>query len=394
VRSSRAVPVALVCATAAIVATAAGALEAPPQRSVSRAPAAVLGPSRTASASALAARLTTGQLAGQRIIYAYSGLNPPPSLLARIRAGEAAGVIFFGANIASPAQLRATVERLQRASAASPLHTQLLMMVDQEGGLVNRLPGPPALSERAIGASSHGAALAAQAGSAAAANLIRAGINVDLAPVLDVYRQPGNFIDQYQRSYSTNPATSAQLGRAFITHLQHAGVAATAKHFPGLGAASTDQNTDARPVALNLPLSELRRTDEVPYRSAISAGVKLVMVSWAVYPALDPRMPAGLSATVIGNELRGRLRFPGVTITDSLGAGAVARFGSYGERGVLAARAGEDLILCATTSPSGNTPDEGIDVLNSLSRGLATRTLSRTAAEQAAARVIQLRTNL
>ena len=397
-RSSRVVPALLVGATAAIVATTAGALEAPPQRSVSRAPAAVLGPSKppgsTNSASAIAARLTTRQLAGQRIIYAYGGLNPPRSLLERIRAGEAAGVIFFGSNIASPEQLRATVGRLQRASAASPLHAPLLMMVDQEGGLVNRLPGPPVLSERAIGASSHGATLAAQAGSGAAANLIGAGITVDLAPVLDVYRQPGNFIDKYQRSYSMDPTTSARLGSAFITHLQEAGVAATAKHFPGLGAASTNQNTDAGPVALNLPLSELRRTDEKPYRSAISAGVKLVMLSWAVYPALDPRMPAGFSATVIGNELRGRLRFRGVTITDSLGAGAVARFGGYGERGVLAARAGEDLILCATTSPGGNTPDEGIDVLNSLSRALATQTVSRTAAEQAAARVIQLRANL
>ncbi len=303
-------------------------------------------------------------------------------------------MIFFGSNIASPEQLRATVGRLQRASAASPLHAPLLMMVDQEGGLVDRLPGPPVLSERAMGASSHGATLAAQAGSGAAANLIGAGITVDLAPVLDVYRQPGNFIDKYQRSYSMNPTTSARLGSAFITHLQEAGVAATAKHFPGLGAASTNQNTDAGPVALNLPLSELRRTDEKPYRSAISAGVKVVMLSWAVYPALDPRMPAGFSATVIGNELRGRLRFRGVTITDSLGAGAVARFGGYGERGVLAARAGEDLILCATASPGGNTPDEGIDVLNSLSRALATHTVSRTAAEQAAARVIQLRANL
>ena len=83
-----------------------------------------------------------------------------------------------------------------------------------------------------------------------------------------------------------------------------------------------------------------------------------------------------------------------MTITDSLGAGALARFGSYGQRGVLAARAGDDLILCATTSPSGNTPAEGVDVLNDISRALATHALSRAAAEQSAARVIQLRANL
>lgn len=368
----------IVWVVAAIVATAAGA-----HRHHLRA---------TNPAAAMAARLTVRQLAGQRIIYAYAGRTPPPSLLARIRSGEAAGVIFFAPNISSRAQLRATVGELQQANAASPVHAPLLMLVDQEGGLVNRLPGPPRLSERAIGASSHGRLLAAQAGSEAGANLSAAGITVDLAPVLDVYRQPGNFIDQYQRSYSMNPATAARLGQAFITHLQRAGVAATAKHFPGLGAATTLQNTDTGPVKLRLPLSELRRTDEAPYRSAISAGVKLVMLSWAVYPALDPRMPAGLSPTVIGRELRTRLGFRGVTITDSIGAGSLARFGGYGQRGLLAARAGEDLILCATTNPNENTPNEGIDVLDRLASALSTHGLSRPAAERAAARVIGLRT--
>jgi len=362
-----------VCAVAAIIATRAAAGNAAP---------------------GIASRLSISQLAGQRVIYAYAGLTPPPSLLARIRAGEAAGVIFFASNFSSPAQLRATVSQLQRANAAGPVHAPLLMLIDQEGGLVNRLPGAPVQSERAIGASSHGQTLAAQAGSEAAANLTAAGITVDLAPVLDVYRRPGNFIDQYQRSYSMNPATVARLGRAFITHLQAAGVAATAKHFPGLGAASTAENTDATPVELRLPLSELRSTDEQPYRAAIAAGVKLVMVSWAVYPALDPRMPAGLSPRVIGQELRTRLRFSGVTITDSIGAGALARFGGYGERAILAARAGEDLILCATTNPDENTPNEGIDVLGGLTRALSTHGLSRPAAEQAAARVIRLRAGL
>jgi beta-N-acetylhexosaminidase len=265
------------------------------------------------------------------------------------------------------------------------------MMTDQEGGLVNRLPGPPDLSERAIGASPDGPSLAAQAGGTAGANLITAGISVDLAPVLDVYRRPGNFIDQSQRSYSMNPVASGRLGRAFITGLQQTGVAATAKHFPGLGAATTEQDTDARPVELKVPLRELRRIDEAPYRSAIAARVRLIMISWATYPALDPRMPAGLSPTVIRNELRSRLGFMGVTITDSLGAGALARFGGYGQRGFLAARAGADLILCATTNPDANTPTEGVAVLNSLTSALARHSLSRTAAQQAAARVIELR---
>jgi beta-N-acetylhexosaminidase len=338
-----------------------------------------------------AARLTTLQLAGQRIIYAYAGLQPPQSLMRVIRAGEAAGVIFFSPNISSASQLRATVTQLQRASRESPVHAPLLMLIDQEGGLVNRLPGAPILSEKTIGASTRGTTLARQAGSAAAANLLAAGINVDLAPVLDVYRHPGNFIDQARRSYSTNPVTVGWLGRAFITHLQQGGVAATAKHFPGLGSATTDQDTDAGPVELRLSLRKIRQIDEAPYATAVSAGVKLVMLSWAVYPAIDPRTPAGMSAKVIDGELRARLGFRGVTITDSLGAGAVAQFGDYEQRGLLAAHAGDDLILCAATNPLYNTPTEGIDVLNGLANALTNGTLSRTAAQQAAARVISLR---
>jgi beta-N-acetylhexosaminidase len=178
------------------------------------------------------------------------------------------------------------------------------------------------------------------------------GMNVNLGPVLDVYYQAGNFIDEYQRSYSSNPATVATLGRAFVTAQQETGVAATAKHFPGLGSAAATQDTDAGPVTLTASLSKLRSTDEVPYPAAVSAGVKLVMVSWAVYPALDASRPAGLSPTVIQQELRGRNRFSGVTITDALEAGALKAFGPTGQRAATAAAAGMDLILCAAQDVS------------------------------------------
>jgi beta-N-acetylhexosaminidase len=139
----------------------------------------------------------------------------------------------------------------------------------------------------------------------------------------------------------------AACGRAFITAQQHTGVAATAKHFPGLGSATARQDTDSGPVTLTVSLSGLRSRDEAPYPAAISAGVRLIMASWAIYPALDPAFPAGLSTTVIQGELRGRLGYQGVTVTDALEAGALAAFGTPAKRAVLAARAGMDLILCA-----------------------------------------------
>ncbi|MEK8145178.1 glycoside hydrolase family 3 N-terminal domain-containing protein [Streptomyces sp. M10(2022)] len=181
-------------------------------------------------------------------------------------------------------------------------------------------------------------------------------MNVNLAPVLDVYRTAGDFTDQYERSYSKDPGSVSACGSAFIKGQQDAGVAATAKHFPGLGPASASQNTDLTPVTLTTSASTLRSVDEVPYRAAISAGAKLVMFSWAIYPALDAIRPAGLSPTVVG-ELRDRLGFKGVTITDALEAGALEEYGSVAERAVTAAAAGMDLILCSARDFSqGTTP--------------------------------------
>jgi beta-N-acetylhexosaminidase len=216
-------------------------------------------------------------------------------------------------------------------------------------------------------------------------------MNLNLSPVLDVYRQAGNFIDEFQRSYSSNPRTVATLGAAFISGQQRTSVAATAKHFPGLGSASRRQNTDLGPVTLNSSLATLRNVDELPYKSAIAAGVKVIMSSWAIYPALDPHRPAGLSPTVIGSELRKRLGFKGVTITDGIDAGAVTPFGNLGKRAVLAATAGADLILCATTNPANNTPAEGITARNAIVAALAHHQLSQSSAQQAAARILALR---
>jgi len=283
------------------------------------------------------------------------------------------------------------INELQRASLASPLHDRLLMLTDQEGGEVRRLPGAPIRSEKQIGEAANAVSAASTAGAGAGRNLRGVGINVNLAPVLDVYRQSGNFIDEFQRSYSNNAGTVAKLGAAFITAQQHLGVAATAKHFPGLGSASRRQNTDLVPVTLRSSLSTLRAVDEVPYVNAIAAGVKLVMTSWAIYPALDSRLPAGLSPAVIQGELRGRLGFAGVTITDGIEAGALAPFGSVGNRAVLAASAGADLILCATTNPDENAQAVGTAARNAIASAIAHGRIARGAAQQSAGRILALR---
>ena len=336
-------------------------------------------------------RLSLAQLAGQRVIYSYQGLTPPAALLKLISHGEVAGVIFFGPNIASEAQIAGVIAELERANSSplNPVRAPLLLMTDQEGGIVRRMPGAPLLSERQIGEAADPAAQATAAGTSAAANLRGVGMNVNLAPVLDVYRQPGGFDDQYGRSYSAYPDAVSLLGAGFITAQQRAGVAATAKHFPGLGAAARPQDTDKVPVTLSQSADVIRNTDELPYRAAISAGVRLVMVSWAAYPALAPGRPAGLSATIVGGELRQRLRFQGVTITDALEAGALRSFGTIQNRSLLAAQAGMDLLLC---SEQGYT--EGEQAAAGLAGGYRDGQLGREAFTAAVRRVLALRASL
>ena len=348
---------------------------------------------RTESRPSAALPLSLDQLAGQRVIYAYSGLTPPGSLLATVRSGEAAGVILFGPNVADSNQVAAVVAQLQRAAAAGPVHAPLLILADQEGGQTRRLAGAPELSEQQIGASPDAVQLAAEAGEGAAGVLAGAGVNVNLAPVLDVSSQPDDFIGEFQRSYGGDPGEAARLGSAFIAAQQRLGVGATAKHFPGLGAAGRGQDTDSRPVTLDLPLKRIRDVDEAPYRAAIAAGVKLVMTSWAIYPALDSRLPAGLSPRVIQDELRGRLGFRGVTITDTLSAAALASFGTLAQRGLLAAEAGADLIICSAID-GDDSPAGGRSVLRAIASAIADGRLSRRSAEQAAARVLALRSGL
>jgi beta-N-acetylhexosaminidase len=303
------------------------------------------------------------------------------------------GVIFFGPNISSEAQLRGVIAQLVAANASKSnpaRHYPLLLMTDQEGGAVRRLPwAGPEQSEAQIGASSDPAAAAATAGAQAASGLRAVGMNLNLAPVLDVYRQAGDFDDQFQRSYSMNPDIVSQAGAAFITAQQQGGVAATVKHFPGLGAAAATQDTDNEPVQISLSANTLRSVDELPYKSAFRAGAKLTMVSWANYPALDPRLPAGLSPTIIQGELQGRLGFTGATITDALGAGALRAYGTLENKTMLAGRAGMDALLCTAVRPL-----PGRKCVDGLKNGYTDGALPKTAFLAQLAQLLELRASL
>jgi beta-N-acetylhexosaminidase len=295
-----------------------------------------------------------------------------------------AGVILFSRNIGSNAQVRALVGRLQREPRPPAADVPLLVMVDQEGGLVKRLPGAPSRSPAAIGRS-NSASLAAATGRATAANLRRYLANVNLAPVLDVGR-PGSYQRHTGRSYSGRSATVARLGSAFAGGLEHGGVASALKHFPGLGTVGGDEDATVQRVGSSL--RTLRRTDEPPFAAGIKAGARLVMTSTALYPAFDRRRPALLSRAIVTGELRNRLAFGGVIVTDDLDVPALRSYGGAGRLAVAAAGAGNDLLLFCGGGGSGPAG------ASALGKAIGSGRIGRANALESATRVLTLRESL
>jgi beta-N-acetylhexosaminidase len=274
-----------------------------------------------------ALRLTLSQQVGQVLVISFPGTRAPAYVGRALRQGRAAGVILFGGNVTSPAQVRALTGGLQRASARSAL-----VATDQEGGEFHTLPwaaphaGQPAQRDPAA---------AGAAARAAARDLRAAGVNVTLTPVADVAR-PGSALGA--RTFPGAPPAVAANVRAALDEYRRGGVAATAKHFPGMGGAAV--NTDLGPATVRLGAG-----DVLPFKAAVAAGAPLIMVSHALYPNLDPARIASQSPTIVQGLLRGRLGYRGVVLTDSMEARAVLARSPIEEAAQRALSAGADLLL-------------------------------------------------
>lgn len=287
------------------------------------------------------------QLVGQKLFVRMSGTAPSPDLTDRIRRGEVGGVVLFSDNITSPSQLSSLSQALQQAAAAGG-NPPLLIGVDQEGGKIKRVSGPPTLTPTQMG---HGGASAASDQGRATGKLLSSrGINVDFAPVADVPSSPRSFIAVEGRGFADKPQQVATTAGAFAAGLQGERVAATAKHFPGVGTLATD--TDSGQQTASDPRSVLD-ANLLPFRSLIGAGVDLVMASTALYPAYDQsQAPAALSRPILQDLLRKRLGFRGVIVTDDL---EMPTGGAPPDAAIRAANAGADLLLLGSSEVAGGT---------------------------------------
>ncbi|MEV4422373.1 glycoside hydrolase family 3 N-terminal domain-containing protein [Patulibacter sp. NPDC049589] len=274
---------------------------------------------------------------GQMMVARFAGTAPSPALLRRVRRGEVGGVILFKDNVAGGgATTRQLVSRLQRAARRGG-NPPLLVSIDQEGGRVRRLPGPP--TPDAAGMTSEATA---RAQGRRTARLLRdLGINVDLAPVADVSAGLSSFLGR--RAFGTTPRTVAERACGFVDGLRSGGVAATLKHFPGLGAATT--STDFDRTVIPGGRARLRR-DYAAYRRCAASPTTLVMVSSAIYPdALGPD-PALLTRATYARELRRATGDDPLTISDDLETPSVLAHAAPSRRAI---NAGLDLLLYART---------------------------------------------
>ncbi|MBV9381033.1 MAG: glycoside hydrolase family 3 protein, partial [Streptosporangiaceae bacterium] len=258
---------------------------------------------------------TLRRLADAVLIPPFPGVTAPRWVLSALDGGLA-GVTVYGPNVAGPEQLAALTAALRSAAG------DVIVAIDEEGGDVTRLgysTGSPYPGNAALGAVDDVALTEAVYG-AIGSDLAAAGINVDLAPCIDVLAAPENPVIG-TRSFGGDPELVSRHGAAAVRGLQSAGVAACAKHFPGHGSTLLDSHVEVAVVSGGMDLVSHR--DLPPFRAAISAGVMAVMPGHLRVPGLTGDLPASMSAAAIA-LLRESLGFTGLVISDGLEMRAVS----------------------------------------------------------------------
>ncbi|WP_166668501.1 beta-N-acetylhexosaminidase [Halanaerobium saccharolyticum] len=254
------------------------------------------------------------------------------------------GVIYFSRNIENPAQTAELSNKLQQLAVNSGSEIPLFISADQEGGTVTRLNGATHFpGNMALGAAND-QNLTEDVAKFTAVELRNLGINVNLAPVLDVNNNPENPVIGV-RSFGEDPELVAELGAAYIKGLQSKGVIATAKHFPGHGDTDTDSHLDL-PI-IKHQRSRLDRVELYPFKKAIEAGVDSIMTAHVYFPAIENNqgIPATLSKSVLTGLLRNELNFEGLIITDCMEMDAIVKTFGTVEGAVKTIEAGSDTVL-------------------------------------------------
>lgn len=286
------------------------------------------------------------RMAGQRLMVGFDGTDFDRELAYLIEELKVGGIILFSRNIRTPEQVAELCRSAQECAAACG-QPGLFIAVDQEGGVVARLrkpftefPGNPAMA---------GEADADRFAAVTAAELRQVGINMNMAPVLDVAPEGFGSIME-NRAFGSDPAWVSRLGCRVIRGLQEGGVLAVAKHFPGIGRTTLDSHLDL--PAVDLGMADLEEMELPPFAAAVEEGVAGVMLSHILYRGIDPVWPASLSVRIARDLLRDRMGFAGLVLTDDLDMGAVNNHFGIDEMVGRIVAAEIDIVLICHKGPN------------------------------------------
>lgn len=375
------------CQTAAVPAPApeAAPTAAVPSPESTPTPALTPVPEPAPLAEQLAA-MTVEEKVGQLLIGGFEGTEIGDQATRLVQEYQVGGLILYGRNIAGAGQLVTLTNGLKALNGDG---IPLFLSIDQEGGGVDRMPPEVRRTPGAYCVGQTGSVPAAQSyGDVLAAECAAFGLNLDFAPVLDVWSNPGNTVIG-QRAFSADARTVAGLGPAAARRMMDQGVIPAVKHFPGHGDTAVDSHVGL-PVVDKSP-EELEETELIPFRAAIqSAGtdgqVPAVMVAHILLTQLDPERPASLSPAVVTGLLREELGFAGAVLTDDLTMGAVTQSYGLGEAAVLAVEAGCDILLVC------HGPDSVPAVRTALLEAAASGRITAERLDESVYRILRLKT--
>jgi len=294
------------------------------------------------------------KMLGQFFILGFEGNFPTGDFLHLVENQNLGGVILFARNIESTKQISETIKELKSTHTGAPLGKQtlapmdklkypLFIMIDQEGGSINRITEDfPVFPSNKFYGDRKDREGVFEAYKTTARELAKLGINVNLAPVVDVLTNPENSVIE-ERSFGEDPHLGAEMSKKAVEAIKSENILACAKHFPGIGDIDVDPHSD---LPLNSNSEErFKRIDFLPFKASISSHVDMIMSTHVLCPNLDSKEPASLSKRICGDILRRELRFEGILITDDMQMGAIRKNQKLTEACQKAFLAGNDLIL-------------------------------------------------
>ena len=335
----------------------------------------------------LVGNMTLNEKLGQMMMVQFTGSTDSFSLSTMISQYHVGTVVLFASNgnIVDQQQVKSLTQAMQGDNHGIPL----TIATDQEGGFVNRLQDlvGDRPSEATIGQSGD-PNQAKASGVQAAQDLSSYGINLNLAPVVDVDNDPNSELHMDGRTYSSDPTVVTQMASAYLQGLQQSGkVIGTLKHFPGLGDVTV--NPDVALPYLNRSKSSLEAIDWAPYRALIQTGqVHAIMVTHEVVTAIDPNKPASLSSAVVQGILRNELGYQGVIMTDSLTAGGLMGFATPAQAAALTVEAGSDMILGAAS------PQDVGQWIDGITQAINSGAISQQRIDTSIRRILMMKYNL